>query len=303
MAGSSEVATGRDVIDNQDREEAALATKHKILILGASYGSLLATRILMGGHDAKLVCLPEEADLINREGTLVRMPIRGRDDLVDIYSKDLPGELSADVPANVDPSEFDLVGLGMQEPQYRSPGVRELVQRIAEARVPAMSIMNMPPLPFLARIPGISADQCRDGYADATVWDGFDPALVTLCSPDPQAFRPPDQASNVLQVRLPTNFKAARFDSDEHTAILRDLERDIDASRIQTEDGEVESPVKLRVSESIMVPLAKWSMLIAGNYRCITPEGIRPIKEAVQSDPEESRAIYSWVLEDRKSVV
>ena len=55
------------------------------------------------------------------------------------------------------------------------------------------------------------------------MWDAFDPALMTLCSPDPQAFRPPEEKVNVLQVRLPTNFKAARFASDAHTAMLRRL--------------------------------------------------------------------------------
>jgi len=43
----------------------------------------------------------------------------------------------------------------MQERNIRSPGVRELLDAVAKARVPCMSIMNMPPLPYLARIPGI----------------------------------------------------------------------------------------------------------------------------------------------------
>ena len=29
-----------------------------VLILGASYGSLLASKLLLAGHNAKLVCLP-----------------------------------------------------------------------------------------------------------------------------------------------------------------------------------------------------------------------------------------------------
>ncbi len=98
-----------------------------------------------------------------------------------------------------------------------------------------MSIMNMPPLPYLARIPGrATASACRDCYTDPTVWDSFDPKLMTLCSPDPQAFRPPEEKVNVLQVRLPTNFKSARFESDAHTAILRRLEADIEAARFDT---------------------------------------------------------------------
>jgi hypothetical protein len=274
-----------------------VSTRYNVLILGASYGSLLASKLLLAGHTVKLVCLPEEADLINREGTRVRMPVKDQDTLVELDSRELPGQLSADVPTAVEPSEYDLVGLAMQEPQYRSPGVRGLVEAIAEARVPCMSIMNMPPVPFLSRVAGVSADECRDCYTEPEVWDGFDPALVTLCSPDPQAFRPPEAQPNVLQVRLPTNFKAARFESDAHTAILRDLESSIGQSRFETEHGELELPVKLRVHDSLLVPLAKWSMLIAGNYRCVGPTGMRSIHDAVYEDLDASRAIYQWVLD------
>ena len=47
--------------------------------------------------------------------------------------------------------------------------------------------------------------------------------------------------------------------------------------------------MKLKVHDSIFVPLAKWPMLIAGNYRCIRPDDMIPIKEAVHGDVGESR--------------
>ena len=115
----------------------------------------------------------------------------------------------------------------------------------------------------------------KAAYTDPSVWDSFDPALLTLCSPDPQAIRPPDEKVNVLQVTLPTNFKVARFDSDKHTAILRQLQDDIEAIRFDTGDGKIELPVKLKVHDSIFVPLAKWAMLLTGNYRCVTKDGAR----------------------------
>ena len=283
---------------------------YKILILGASYGSLLGSKLLMAGHTVRLVCLPAEAELINKEGFRVRLPIKGRDGLVEIDSRKLPGAMSAGGAAGINPAAYDLVALAMQEPQYRSPGVRELMDAVAKARVPCMSIMNMPPLTYLKRIPGLDADACRDCYTDPTVWDGFDPALMTLCSPDPQAFRPPEEKVNVLQVRLPTNFKAARFDSDAHTAVLRRLESDIEAVRFDAPEGKIELPVKLKVHDSVFVPLAKWAMLLAGNYRCVQKEGMRSIKDAVHTDIEASRAVYEWVVTlctslgaDRKDLV
>ena len=153
----------------------------------------------------------------------------------------------------------------MQEPQYRSPGVRELLDAVAKSKVPCMSIMNMPPLPYVKRIPGLNYDALKPAYTDPGVWDSFDPATLTLCSPDPQAIRPPEEKVNVLQVTLPTNFKNARFDSDKSTAILRQLEKDTEAVRFDAAEGKIELPVKLKVHDSIFVPLAKWSMLLAGN--------------------------------------
>ena len=272
-----------------------MSKKYKILIMGASYGSLLGTKLALAGHSTHLICLPAEADLINAEGAVVRMPIKGRDGLVEVNSKTLPGKITAGGTAGVNPADYDLVALAMQEPQYRSPGVRELLEAVAKSKVPCMSIMNMPPLPYLARIPGVDVSKLRDCYTDASVWDAFDPKLMTLCSPDPQAFRPPEDKVNVLQVRLPTNFKAARFDSDAHTQILRDLAADIEAARFDLNGEKLELPVKLKVHDSIFVPLAKWSMLIAGNYRCVQKDAARSIKEAVHTDIEATRAVYNWV--------
>jgi hypothetical protein len=274
-----------------------MSKQRKILILGASYGSLLASKLLFAGHEVKLVCLPAEADLINAEGFRVRMPIRGRAEPVEIDSRKLPGKVSAGGTGDVNPADYDLIGLAMQEPQYRSPGVRELLAAVARSRVPCMSIMNMPPLPYLKRIPGLDADALKPAYTDASVWDEFDARTLTLCSPDPQAIRPPEEKVNVLQVTLPTNFKVARFDDEKNTQLLRELESDVDAVRFAAPEGPIELPVKLRVSDSIFVPLAKWSMLLAGNYRCITPDGMRTAQEAVHSNLEESRSVYNFVFD------
>jgi hypothetical protein len=155
--------------------------------------------------------------------------------------------------------------------------------------------MNIPPLPYLERVPGVSIEALKACYADAAVWEGFEPGLVTLSSPDPQAFRPPDEPKNVLQVGLATNFKAARFEAEEPTAMLRGLEADIDRVRFDPGDGAVEVPVKLKVHDSVFVPLSKWPMLLAGNYRCIQRDDMISIRDAVHGNPDVSREIYDWV--------
>jgi hypothetical protein len=280
-----------------------------ILILGASYGALLAIKCLAGGHNVTMTCRTATANLINAEGIRVRLPIKGRRDvgvngLLEISSHNLTGLLTACTPQQItDLASFDLVVLAMQEPQYRQDGIRELMQQIALAKLPCMPIMNMPPLPYLARLlkqnslskVDIDLNNFRSAYAQADVWDAFDPVCMTLSSPDPQAFRPVDEPVNVLQVALPTNFKVARFESAKHTQILQQLESDIEAVRY-THNGEaLELPVKLKVFDSLFVPLAKWSMLLTGNYRCIQADGMRPIKDAVLGDMTQSKDVYEWV--------
>ncbi len=280
-----------------------------ILILGASYGSLFAIKCLAAGHHVTMTCRTATANLINSEGIRVRLPIKGRSDvgvngLLEVSSKDLLGRLTACTPQQVtDLSAFSLVVLAMQEPQYRQEGVRELMQQIAVAKLPCMPIMNMPPLPYLARLIvqdhlrklNLDLNHFRCAYAQPEVWDAFDPACMTLSSPDPQAFRPVDEPVNVLQVALPTNFKVARFDSAGHTAILQQLETDIEAVRYMLNGESFELPVKLKVFDSLFVPLAKWSMLLTGNYRCIQADHMRPIKDAVLGDIAQSQDIYDWV--------
>jgi len=268
---------------------------YRVLILGASYGSLFGTKLLMAGHSVSLVCTQATAELIGREGTRVRFPVKGREAPLEVASRELPGALSACTPEEADPGAFDLVVLGMQEAHYGSKGVRELMRRIARSRKPCLAIMNMPPLPYLKRIPGLSTKALGPCYADPAVWADFEPARVTLASPDPQAFRPAGEPKNVLQVGLATNFKAARFESEESTALLRELEAGIEHARFPSGQGEIEIPVKLKVHDSIFVPLAKWPMLIAGNYRCIRQDDMIPIREAVHGDVDESRRIYDWV--------
>ncbi len=262
-----------------------------ILILGASYGSLLGTKLLMAGHNVTLVCRRNTADLINRDGTEVRIKLRDEPTHRSIFSRTLPGKLDATSPDKVDLSRYDMVALAMQEPQYTNHTIRVLMIKIAAANLPCLSIMNMPPLPYLKRIPALADMDLEEAYTNAQVWERFKPGLVTLCSPDPQAFRPPEEGANVLHVGLPTNFKAATFEDEAHNKLLRELEADIDAVKLDGQDV----PVKLKVFDSLVVPLAKWSMLLTGNYRCITPTDPRPIRDAVHGDLNLSKSIYNHV--------
>ena len=169
------------------------------MIMGASYGSLLASKVLFGGHSVHLICLPAEADLINSEGFRVRMPIRGRKDPVEIDSRKLPGKVTAGGADSANPG-----GLRPGRPRHAGAAI-PLARRARAARrgrqvARALHVdhEHAAAAPTCAGIPGLDDDTLKPAYTDASVWDNFDPERVTLCSPDPQAIRPPDEKVNVL---------------------------------------------------------------------------------------------------------
>src|ERR1700733_7984367 len=138
-----------------------------ILILGASYGSLLGTKLLMAGHNVTLVCRNKTAELINRDGTEVRNKLRDEPAHRKIFSRDLPVKLDSGLPRDVDGSRYGLVCFAIQEPQYTNHTVRVLMVKIAAAKLPCLSIMNMPPLPYLQRIPALAGMDLEEAYTNA----------------------------------------------------------------------------------------------------------------------------------------
>src|SRR2546427_8737627 len=147
---------GRDIRDNPGITFERESMARNILILGASYGSLLATKLLMAGHNVTLVCRNKTAELINRDGTEVRIKLRDEAVHRAIFSRDLPGKLDATTPAEGDLSRYDLVGLAMQEPQYTNHTIRGLMIKIATAGLCCLLFMNMPAFLHLIREPALA---------------------------------------------------------------------------------------------------------------------------------------------------
>ena len=144
--------------------------------MGASYGSLLAIKLLFGGHKVKLVCLPAEAEAINKEGARVRLPIKGRKEPVELDSRKLPGTLSADGPGAVKPADYDLVALAMQEPQYRRPGSARAARRGGQVKE-TVHVDHEHAAAALSQADSRACNRAlRSCYTDATVWESFDPA-------------------------------------------------------------------------------------------------------------------------------
>ena len=111
----------------------------KILVLGASYGALIAAKIALAGHDVAMVARPDEAEVINDLGLRVRLVAREGNTPLELARADMNGTVTALTPTQSTDLEPDLVFLAMQEPQYAQPEISTLMAAIAVARVPCIS--------------------------------------------------------------------------------------------------------------------------------------------------------------------
>ncbi len=270
----------------------------RVLILGAAYGMLPGAKLSLAGHGVTLVGRADEIARMAQAPLEVHIaPRRGGDDIVlrvPVAPRAAPGQIALATPERVDPAAQDLIILAMQEPQYRDPAVAALMAEVATSGRPCLSIMNLAPPPFLERL-GIDTRDLADAYASGDVWARFDPARLSLASPDPQAVRPDPARPGLLRCLLPSNFKAAPFARAEDQALLEKLAADMSHLEVAVGGVAVRPPVALVASGSLFVPLAKWPMLIAGNCRCVLPAGVRTIAEAVHADLDASAAIYEHV--------
>lgn len=269
-----------------------MSTALSCLVIGASYGALIAARILQAGHRVTLVGRAAELAAIERDGLEIDMPLRrvGTRHVFRFTTRAHPLRLAQPEAARV--TGHDLCFLVVQEPQAAAPELAALIARVAAARVPVVALMNLAPLSFLEQIDTFADVDFSGVHAAASTWRLLRGVPQSAASPDAQAVRLDPQHPNALRVTLASNLKCAPMDNPQAQARLERLARDIAAVRVGTAAGDTPVPVKLIAGTSPFLPLVKLPMLMTGNYRSITPEGPIPIAEAVWRNPARSRAIY-----------
>lgn len=275
------------------------STPMNILVLGASYGLAAGMRAAIAGHNVDFVCLPDDAKLINAGRFAVRVKARTTSDqMLELGAADCRRAPNALAATDVQTGHYDLALLAMQEPQYAADELTRLVQGLMASKVPCISIMNMPLPNYLEDRLGIAVtDELSDSWHNPALWMGFDPALFTAASPDPQAIRQPDDDRLLLEVTLPSNLKVAPFRDPNAQAKLQRLTYEMDAAEVER-DGEIFFPAaRLVAHHSAYVPMAKWPMLLTGNFRCFRDGPPVSINRAVHDDLEASRSVYTWVTE------
>lgn len=261
-----------------------------ILILGASYGMLPGVKLALAGHEVTFVGKAEEIAALQKHDLLLRIPMRKSAEQFELRCSDAKFV----TPEQAVPAHFDFVVLAMQEPQFAASDIVALAQRVAASDKPCLSIMNLPPPAFLKRL-GIDEAAFEGVYSGRAAWENFNPARMSNASPDPQALRMSPERPGELTVTLASNFKAAPFPADKDQAMLEDLARHMSRLKVKFAGKHMAPPVCLLAHSSKYIPLAKWPMLIAGNSRCLTDDGICTIAEAVWTDLHKSRAIYEQV--------
>ena len=271
----------------------------KVLVLGASYGILPAVKLALAGHAVTIVAREEEIAAMACGPVQIELAMRrtGRRIILDapVAAHPAPGSVTLRPPAEAAADQADFALLAMQEPHFAAPEVATLVARLAAARVPCLSLMTLPPPPFLARLGTVPLSAIEGVFSAQETWALLDPALVSVASPDAQALRLDRARPGVLTVTLASNFKAAPFADAAAQLLLERLARDMSHLQVQAGEKLVRPPVALIAASSLHVPLAKWPMLLAGNCRSITETGPRPIADAVHADLPASHALYDAV--------
>jgi len=266
-----------------------------ILIFGASYGIVIATKLMLAGYDVTCVCKSDEALIINKDGFTLELPGYLNKNL-KISSQELPGKILALTPEDVNLENINLVFLAMQEAQYKDSNIEMLLTNIAKQKIPSVSIMNIPPYSYLKNFNLTNLDRIKTLYKSYEIWEKFDLNFLTHCSADPQVYKPDLKKINYINVRLASNFKISNFKDLNSSNLLKEISNKVKSSRIKTKNTEIRMPINLNVYDSAHISLSKWPMLITGNYRCIDPTGIISIKDAVFQNIEESKIIYNDVM-------
>jgi len=127
--------------------------------------------------------------------------------------------------------------------------------------------------------------------------DNFDPGSLTLCAQIRRRIRPHEEKVNVDDGNVPTNFKSLDRQREEHRR-FSPLEKEIDSVRFDRGDGtKIELPVKLRVYDSIFVPLAKWSMHAGRQLTLRNKDGMRTSAGSVHATSRRRARSYNLVFE------
>ena len=158
-----------------------------VLVLGASYGLLPGLKLSLAGNAVTFVGRPDEIATMAAAPIRVDLPLRREGGRVVLSATTVadaaPGFPSLRTPAEADPQLADFVILAMQEPQFAAPEVATLLQRIGVARKPCLSIMNLPPPPYLARLGNIPTAAVQGGLLRAERLGGNRPGVADTRQP------------------------------------------------------------------------------------------------------------------------
>jgi hypothetical protein len=269
-----------------------------VLVLGASYGLAVGVRAAIAGHHVDFVCRPDELESIREGRFQVSVAARDADVTLELGVGDCQKAPGALGPSEVIADRYQIAILAMQEPQYTDPELATLIQRLAACRIPCVSVMNMPLPIYISQSLGVPISAELAGvWQDPELWGAFDPTRFTAASPDPQAIRRPHEHLLAVDVTLPTNLKVAPFSDPAGQAILQRLAQEMDGATVVRDANRLTPRLRLIAHESTYVPMAKWPMLLTGNFRCLREGAPVSIAEAVLEDIDSSKSVYTWVDE------
>jgi hypothetical protein len=256
-----------------------------ILVLGASYGLLVASILLEKGFKCTIVCNEDEDEKLKKNGFVLNIADKNL-----FYSPQIffENKVLSSTPRNFDYNKkYDLCFLTIQEGQLGQNEILKLMEFIGSSKIPLISLMNIPPLSFVHKTTKSIDTIFSKAYNFPDIWKEFDQNYVTHASSDPQVYKKLDTKLITIVVRHLADFKVSNFS----------LVNEVDTLKIITSSFLKKSdPVKFKVNNSNFFSLSKWSMLLTGNYRCFNKNGkIISIRDAVRNDENKSSKIYNSI--------
>lgn len=267
----------------------------QVLVVGASYGLLIASLFLVRNIKVTIFCFDEEARSIYDGGLSVGVsdpnsPGFYREAQVPIENLKLVTN-SSELIAELD--VIDVMFLAVSEPYLYGPDLSSILLAANAFNVPRVSLMNIPTPSFLCKRFSFDQDEIKSSYLDYQQLLRLLPEELTMiCNPEPQVFRP-GAALNTIQVRLGGTFRVCRSSAGDSSLVLDSL-----LQNMAEHDPVAALPASIKSYDSTFIGLSKLPMLMAGNYRCFDGQGrLISIFEAVSTDLSLSEAIYESVLD------
>jgi len=254
----------------------------KIIFFGASYSLIFATKYAQSDIKVDIVCSKSEKEKINK--LKIEYSLNDKVSLRTIEIKNLK-KINFITEANELSKSYLIAYLGMPAHAYDEYNVKEILKILIEKKIPMISLMNLPPYRYLEKINFFKDKKIKETY-NKNFLINIPSEILTHASTEPQIKR----KNNIVSLKHTGTLRLSKFNSKKNNLALNK------AVALFNSNIESSIPLKIKVYDSLFVPLNKLPMLMTGNYRCFDGKKYYSIKKVLNENIILSKKIYDLVV-------